>query len=56
MLGLVGALCLAFGGEKDTHQVIYQTIYQKKVVAEPRIPASNQPYIQQSYSREYYYK
>jgi len=57
MLGLVGALCLAFGGEKDTHQVIYQTIYQKKVVAEPKIPASNQPaYIQQSYSREYYYK
>ena len=57
MLGLVGVLCLAFGGEKDTHQVIYQTIYQKKVVAEPKIPASNQPaYIQQSYSREYYYK
>lgn len=57
VLGLVGVLCLAFGGEKDTHQIIYQTIYQKKVVAKPKVPVSNQPaYIQQSYSREYYYK
>ncbi|MGC8678095.1 MAG: hypothetical protein ACP5UF_07785 [Hydrogenobaculum sp.] len=38
VLGFVGVLCLAFSGEKDTHQVIYQTIYQKRVVDEPKVP------------------
>jgi len=56
-IGLVGVLYLAFGGEKDTHQIIYQTIYQKKVMTKPKMSSVNQPaFIQQSYNREYYYK
>ncbi|GAB6077338.1 hypothetical protein JCM8795_00240 [Hydrogenobaculum acidophilum] len=48
---------MAFGGEKDTHQVIYQTIYQKRVISNKNMPMANQPaYIKQSYSREYYYR
>ncbi len=59
LTGLIGVFYLAFGGEKDVHQIIYQTIYQKKVVPKstPNILQTNQPaYIQQSYNREYYYK
>ncbi len=56
-LGLmVGVTYLGFGGEKDAHQVIYQTIYQKKVIKKAETPKVNQPaYINESYTRDYYY-
>jgi len=56
VIALVGSIS-AFAGDKDIHQTIYQTVYQKNVTQQPSLPKTNQPfYIQQSYSRDYYYK
>ena len=54
VIALVGSIS-AFAGDKDVHQTIYQTVYQKNVTQQPSLPKTNQPfYIQQSYSRDYY--